>query len=54
MRNDTTMRIVRTTLLGLAGLGAAGWLSASLMAGTPYAHIMAPVTASPMSARSVK
>ena len=33
MRNQTTMRIVRTTLLGLAGLGAAGWLSASLMAG---------------------
>ena len=29
MRNDNTMRIVRTT-----GLGAAGWLSASLMAGT--------------------
>ena len=33
MRKQTTMRIVRTTLLGLAGLGAAGWLSASLMAG---------------------
>ena len=33
MRNQTTMRIVRTTLLGLAGLGAACWLSASLMAG---------------------
>lgn len=33
MRKHTTMRIVRTTLLGLAGLGAAGWLSASLMAG---------------------
>ena len=33
MRDQTTMRIVRTTLLGLAGLGAAGWLSASLMAG---------------------
>ena len=37
MRNDNTMRIARTTLLGLAGLGAAGWLSASLMAGTPRA-----------------
>jgi hypothetical protein len=33
MRNQTTICIVRTTLLGLAGLGAAGWLSASLMAG---------------------
>ena len=33
MRNQTTLRIVRTTLLGLAGLGAAEWLSASLMAG---------------------
>jgi len=33
MRNQTTLRIVCTTLLGLAGLGAAGWLSASLMAG---------------------
>ena len=27
MRNRTTMRIVRTTLLGLAGLGAAGAFS---------------------------
>ena len=25
-----------------------------MYAGTPYAHIMAPITASPMSARSVK
>ena len=33
MRNHTTMRIVRTTLLGLAVLSAAAWLSASLMAG---------------------
>jgi hypothetical protein len=33
MRNLTTMRIVRRTLLGLAGLGAAGWLSASVAAG---------------------
>jgi hypothetical protein len=33
MRNQTTTGIVRTTLLGLAGLGAAGWLSASLTAG---------------------
>ena len=33
MRNQTTMRIVRSPLLGLAGLGAAGWLSASLRAG---------------------
>ena len=33
MGKQTTMRIVRTTRLGLAGLGAATWLSASLMAG---------------------
>src|SRR5438477_13061524 len=33
MRKQTTMSVVRTTLLCLAGLGAAGWLSASLMAG---------------------
>jgi hypothetical protein len=33
MRNHNTMRIVRTTLLALAGLGAAGWVSVSLMAG---------------------
>ena len=33
MRKQNTMPIVRTTLLGLAGLGAAGWLSAALMAG---------------------
>ena len=25
MRKQTTMRIVRSTLLGFAGLGAAGW-----------------------------
>ena len=25
-----------------------------MYAGTPYAHIMAPITASPMSARAVK
>ena len=33
MRKRTTMRIVRTTLLGFSGLGAAVWLSASLTAG---------------------
>ena len=33
MRKQTTMRIVRMTLLGLAGLGAAGSLSALLLAG---------------------
>jgi hypothetical protein len=33
MRKRTTIGIVRTTLLGFAGLGAAAWLSASLMAG---------------------
>src|SRR4029450_7205300 len=33
MRKQTTIGIVRTTLLGFAGLGAAAWLSTSLMAG---------------------
>jgi hypothetical protein len=33
MRKQISMRVVRTTLVGLAALGAAGWLSASLMAG---------------------
>ena len=33
MDKQTTMPIVRTTLLGLAGLAAAGYLSAALMAG---------------------
>src|SRR6266699_2304367 len=33
MCKRTTMRIVRTTLLGFAGFGTAAWLSASLMAG---------------------
>lgn len=33
MRKQITVRIVRSTLLGLAGLGAAAWLSSSLMAG---------------------
>src|SRR5438046_2780131 len=32
MRKRTTMLIVRATLLGLVGLGAAGWLSAALTA----------------------
>src|SRR6185503_15749557 len=33
MRKQTSMRIVRSTLLGLAGLSAAGWLAASVIAG---------------------
>jgi hypothetical protein len=33
MRKQSTVRILRATLFGLVGLGAAGWLSASLMAG---------------------
>ena len=32
MRKRTTIRIVHTALLGLAGLGAAAWLSASVRA----------------------
>ena len=49
MGKQTTMRIVRTTLLGLAGLGAAGWLSASLMAGGQAAGQPVPPHQMPMA-----